>query len=211
MARPRESDLPVLRVGRGAGPVVRRSWLLRLDVEGPLLTGLFGFPWREQMVQAKCTRPGVPGRAELFGTTRIDRSHGFVPSPGCTCGIYATDEPDNGWLHRRYLHGRFVVNGFVRLSGRIVVHDPVYRAEVAEVLGPLTISLPAPGRFRRLAAPTGIHQTVRRVVEEGGGFGVRYTPGTTGVSVGEWHMQMARALMRRYGAATVGVFRPAGQ
>lgn len=193
---------------RASGPVVRRSWKLQLEAGRPLLTGLYGFPWREQSQQAKCTVTAAAGPAELFGTVRLDRQHRSVPSPDCSCGIYATDDPRSGWLQRRYLRDSVLVNGFVQLSGRVMQEGPVYRAEEARIVGPLTISLPGRRRLRRLGARMGVGQRIMRVMADGDSFLMRYSTGRRGVSVGEWLMQTGAALSRRYGVEVVGIIPP---
>ena len=189
---------------RTGGPVVRRSWRLAASPDGPILTGLFGFPWRNPLMQAKCTSTEQAGPADLFGTVRRDRMHRAVPSVDCRCGLYATNEPHPGWLQRRSLRHVIVVSGFVRLSGRVLHQGTEYRAEEARVVGPLAISLPAPGRLRNAAAPLGLRQQVRRIVESGGGFEVRYA-GRGGVAVGDWLRDTSAALRSRYGVDVVGV------
>lgn len=196
------------RLDRAAGPVVRRSWQLLAEPQGPLLAGLFGFPWQEPLLDARCTRTQGAGPADLFGTVRVGRLHRSVPSPDCTCGIYATEEPHTGWLQRRYLRDKVLVSGFVRLSGKLVFDGSVVRAERAEIVGPLTIALPQPHWLRRLGARAGISQTVRRIVRDGTRYAVRYSTGTAGMPLGEWHRQMSEQLRRRYGVAVIGLVPP---
>ena len=189
---------------RGAGePVVRRSWKLGWDARGPMLTGLFGFPWREPVVQAKCTANS--GRGYHGGAVQAERWHESVPSRDCSCGIYATDAPDLGWLQRHMLRDSVIINGFVRLSGRMLITGPTYRAEQAEVVGPLTISIPRPHMARRLVRRFGVSQQVHRVIQDGDRWLFRYSPGRRGVSIGEWQWSMNEALLSRYGAGVVGL------
>lgn len=190
---------------RSTGPVIRRSWRLAAAPEGPLLTGLYGFPWRDPLMQAKCTTTEPAGRADPFGAVRLDRMHPSVPSPDCRCGLYATNEPRPGWLQHNYLRHSIVVSGFVRLSGRVVRQGDEYRAEEALVVGPLAICLPAPGRIRRAGKTFGISQQIGRVVEDGGWYAVRYGSRGGGTSLGDWLRDTSAALRKRYGVGTVGV------
>jgi hypothetical protein len=184
--------------------VVRRSWKLASGSQGPLLTGLLGFPWREAVLQAKCTQAEF-GSFERFGTGQADRRHRSVPSLDCTCGIYASDEPHMDWLLRRLLRGSVLVTGFVRLSGRILLSGSVYRAEEAQVVGPLTIVPPPPGRIRGAGARWGLSQRPRRVWQDADRFVFCYSRGRRGVPIGEWYEQMNAALARRYAVEVVGL------
>ena len=131
-----------------------------------------------------------------------------MPSVDCTCGIYATDEPDLGWLERRYLRDRIIVNGFVRLSGKVVVDGPVYRAERGQIVGPLTVSLPPRRWLRSFGGRAGVNQTPRRVVRDGERYVVRYSSGRRGLPVGEWCKQVGETLSRRYAVEVVGLMPP---
>jgi hypothetical protein len=187
------------------GPVVRRSWRLAAGPDGAILTGLFGFPWRDRRVQAKCVATDPAGRADPFGAMRLDRSHQFVPSPDCRCGLYATNDPRPGWLQRRFLRHQIVVSGFVRLSGRVLRQGDEYRAAEATVVGPLVISLPAPGVLRRRAAPLGVRQQPARIVVDGGSFAVRYGRRGRGLPLGDWLRDVNATLRRRYGVEVIGL------
>lgn len=203
MAQPAKSEAPF--PPQTGGPVVRRSWKLVPGSQGPLLTGLFGFPWREPVMQAKCTQTDVAGGNELFGSRRVDRRHRSVPSLDCTCGIYATDEPAPGRLQRFNLRSSVMVTGFVRLSGRVVVAGATYRAEEAQIVGPLTITPPPQRWLRRVGARWGVNQQVRRVTEDADRYLVWYSDGRRGTPAGEWYKQMSEALGRRYSVEVVGL------
>ncbi len=184
------------------GPVVRRSWKLVPGPQGPLLTGIFGFPWRHPVLQARCTDTEI-GSGPVFGNMRVDRHHRRVPSLDCTCGIYASDEPQVGWLLRHSLMDSAMVTGFVRLSGRVLVTGPVYRAEEAHVVGPLTLTPPPPRWPRRVGARLGVNRQIRRVTEDADRYLFWYTAGRRGVPIGEWYQQMSEALARRYAVEVV--------
>lgn len=193
------------------GLMARRSWELVPGAGTVLLRGLFGFPWPERDVQAKCTQRDYAGNADVFGVVRVDRHHPSVPAPGCTCGIYASEEPPHHWLTRRYLARRVLVHGFVRLSGRVLFDGRRYRAEQARIEGPLVVAVPPPGvRGRR--------RTRRRrnsavVVTDGDRYRVAYGPWAKAARGGEgletWHERVAEALAARYGVAVERAPQPA--
>ncbi len=192
---------------RASGPVVRRIWKLAVGSQGPYLTGLYGFPWREPRMQAKCTETQIVGSDELFRSLRVDRRHLRVPSPDCTCGIYAADQPTRGWLQRLNLRNSVIVSGFVRLSGRVVVTGDTYRAEEAEIVGPLTITPPPTRWLRSVGRRWGLNQQITRVTEDADGFLFWYS-GRRGISFGEWYKQMSTALSRRYAVEVTGLMPP---
>ena len=199
------SNLSITAHSRTKGPIVRRSWRLTDGPDGLMLTGLFGFPWRDPLVQAKCVGREPAGPADLFGTVRVDRMHRSVPSPDCRCGLYATNQPRTGWLQRRFLRHQIVVSGFVRLSGRVLRQGAEYRAEEATVIGPLAICLPAPSAIRRWADRFGVRQEPTQIVVEGDSFAVRYRASGPGTPLGEWLRRADDDLRRRYGVQVVGV------
>lgn len=206
MPRPGTSQAPF--EPQTGGPLVRRSWKLVPGPHGPLLTGFFGFPWREPVLQAKCTDTELAGASQLAGKLRVDRWHQSVPSLDCTCGIYASDEPVLSLLQRANLRSSVIVNGFVRLSGRVLMAGATYRAEQAQIVGPLTINLPPRRRIRRLGARWGLSQQVCRVTEDVDGWLFWYSRGRRGISLGEWHKQMSEAIRRRYDVEVVGLLVP---
>ncbi|NNF09102.1 MAG: hypothetical protein HKN74_02345 [Acidimicrobiia bacterium] len=204
MAIVREQPEIYVAHSRGDGPVVRRSWKLDPSRGEPRLAGLLGFPWPEPIVQAKCTlsRPAGPG--DLFGTVRMDRTHRVVPSVGCSCGIYAGDNLRFGWWQRGSLRTAVLVSGFVRLSGRVLEHRGVYRAEEATVIGPLSIAVPAAGRMRRWGRRGGLSQRVARIVTDGDVYRARFGERGPGVPVDDWLRDATAALSQRYGVAVLG-------
>lgn len=133
--------------------VVWRTWLLapqrgpRVSIR-PRLTGLYGFPWHDAEVEAKCT---LRDRADGYlasGAFTLDRHHRVIPDPFCTCGIYAGhDELATPRPHP--VRGVPFVTGFVELSGRVLASPDGFRAQRARVVGPLTIT---PGRAPMSAA-----------------------------------------------------------
>lgn len=196
------------RVYGPEGLVARRSWDLVAGPRSVMLKGLFGFPWRDREVQAKCTQRDYAGTADIFGTVRVDRHHPVVPAEGCTCGIYATIEPGEPWGMRRYLARRVLVHGFVRLSGRVLFDGARYRAERARIEGPLVVAVPGPGRLLARLAGTG--RLTPRVSQDGDRYRVSYVPavlgswGGAGMPLSEWHQMVADRLALKYGVRVEG-------
>jgi len=109
------------------------------------------------------------------------------------------------WLLRRSLRGSVLVTGFVRLSGRVLVSESVYRAEEAQILGPLTIVPPPPGRLRGAFARWGVSQCPRRVWQDADRFVFWYSGGRRGLPIGEWMWRTNEALASRYSVEVVGL------
>ncbi|MBT8216643.1 MAG: hypothetical protein KJO17_07340, partial [Acidimicrobiia bacterium] len=145
------------------------------------------------------------GTFDRVGNARVDRRHRWVPSPDCTCGIYAGVESHTDWLMRRLVRGSVMVTGFVRLSGRILVSGAAYRAEAAQIIGPVTIVPPPPGRLRAAGARWGVGQRPQRVWQDGDRYVFWYSQGRRGLSIGEWYRQMDEAITRRYSVNVVGL------
>jgi len=105
-----------------------------------------------------CDRPlaatcsfGTPRRRRKKGGEE-EPEHGPVPSPDCSCGIYATTDLEviNGYLSRSA-----PVLGIVELGGRLIPATQGYRAAYARVAAVLLIdeALTEPhGLLRDLAA-----------------------------------------------------------
>ncbi|MEE9532912.1 MAG: hypothetical protein V3W06_00720, partial [Acidimicrobiia bacterium] len=91
------------------------------------------------------------------------------------------------------------------LSGRVVVAGATYRAEEAQIVGPLTITPPPLRWLRRVGARWGVNQQVRRVTEDADRYLVWYSDGRRGTPVGEWYKQMSEALGSRYSVEVVGL------
>lgn len=125
----------------GEGSVVWRRWRVVPERSGrPLLTGLLGFPWPERLVEARCAALDPLNR----GGREPGRYHRRVPASDCTCGIYASRgdlDPAALPVPRR---AEPVVEGFVRLSGRIIEGASGLRAARAEVIGPLLVRVGRP-------------------------------------------------------------------
>ena len=184
----------------GAGPtVVLRSWLvvadrLPLNRTLPMLTGLYGYPWRTGRLDARCTAANRFDH-EFTLPPRIERHHSTVPEPSCSCGIYANSDETPEPVRLRSPVGVPVVTGFVELSGRIVTESTTYRAQRASIVGPLTLH---PGRPPLRAVL--LHRSIRpqRVATVGADFQVRWADRPTGAEWVDWAMGTSRSLAARY-------------
>ena len=193
---------PVVR-DDGLPVVVWRAWVLRPDRRSqggrPLLTGIYGYPWRGPELEAKCTQQDAASGLPALGPERTDRYHRVIPDPACTCGIYARKEqltdPPRVW--RRHPQ----VSGFVELSGRIIETEDAYRAQRARIVGPLRLTLPGPPAW--LEAVAGRPLAPLRVTTDEQRYRVSYRRGSSGVPVHVWHEQVRRGIAARYGVALV--------
>lgn len=184
----------------GTGPlVVLRSWLvvvekLPLNQLRPMLTGLYGYPWRTHRLDARCTAANRFDN-EFTLPPRIERHHSTVPEPSCSCGIYANRDETPEPVRLRSPVGVPVATGFVELSGRIVTESTTYRAQKASIVGPLTLH---PGRPPLRAAL--LHRSIRpqRVTTVGAGFQVRWAGRPTGEKWVDWAASTSRSLAERY-------------
>ncbi len=199
-----EPELPTVRTSREP-LVVWRTWLIVPERRPggdvvPLLTGLFGFPWRTAELDAKCTiqdwdRTGAPGRPT------VDRHHRLIPDPDCTCGIYASRaalvEPELDLVPR----GMPIATGFVELTGHILETDRTHRAQHARIAGPLTVlpgRMPLGTRFMTRAPRP------RTVVTDRHGYRTRWVDAAAGRPYPEWRREVGRQLRHRYGVVVEG-------
>ena len=185
------------------GPVVRRNWLVKPDPDGvPLLTGLYGYPWPEPFLDARCLHTESAAAALPFTTATTGRHHPIVPDPGCTCGIYAHRDP---FASPPPARSHPSAGGFVELHGRVLAEPGRYRARRARIVGPLVVSLPPPPLplrpFARFSVP-------RRVLIERDRYRISWRDGRGGLSAEEWRRDVAAALEVRYGVAVISL--PAG-
>jgi hypothetical protein len=83
----------------------------------------------DRALEAACSMPPVAVKKKK-GEDDGEPDHGRIPSPHCSCGIYATTDLDviNGYLHRSS-----PVLGVVELGGRIIPATQGYRAAYARV------------------------------------------------------------------------------
>ncbi len=181
--------------------MVRRTWTIAPESRRdgtivPLLTGIFGFPWRTATLDAKCAiverdHGSVGGRTRM-----VDRHHRVVPDPDCTCGIYATADVD-ARPAALVVRTRPVASGFVALSGRILRAGTTLRAQRAAIVGPLAIDLGRPplAAVALMRTPRPPHPL--RVTIEAGAFKVLWGWGTD--RTGDWLAATAAALADRYG------------
>lgn len=180
--------------------VVWRTWLVVPEAHRgsetlPLLTGLFGFPWRTAHLDAKCTIQDRAMAGGPVGVRTIDRHHRLVPDPDCTCGIYASratlGDPPPGLVPR----GAPVVTGFVELSGHILETEDHHRAQHARIVGPLHL---APGRVPLSARLPGRVLAPPAIVTERTSYRTRWTRGITGEPYEAWRRRIGRLLAHRY-------------
>jgi hypothetical protein len=104
----------------------------------------------DKPLQAACAL-SVPARRRRKKGEEEEPPHGPVPSPDCSCGIYATTDLDivNGYLRRDA-----PVLGVVELGGRLIPATQGYRAAYARVAAILLVdeALTEPhGLLRELA------------------------------------------------------------
>lgn len=196
-------DLPE-RLEAGESPVVMRSWLLAPDGEDrsgstPLLTGLYGYPWRNGALEARCTARS-PGEAQFSLPPRREPHHPVVPEPSCSCGIYAGRDELVTPRVPATPRGIPVARGFIRLGGRILAGPTTLRASRAEIVGPLTISAGRPP----WTALRGPRRPVAVSVEPGR-YRVRWSRRRSTAPYDRWVSGMMEALSNRYGVAVVSI------
>lgn len=185
----------------GAGRVFAlRSWLIapeRLPPDGltPMLTGLYGYPWRTGRLDARCTASGRRDR-DFSLPPRIERHHPVVPDIDCSCGVYAVRDESLERVTLRSPIAVPVVTGFVELSGRIIGGKTIYRSQHATIVGPLTIQPGRPPAMARLLRRP-VHP--QRVAVMGNDYLVRWAARPTGRQWNDWVMTTARELGSRYG------------
>jgi hypothetical protein len=190
--------------------VLWRSWHVVPDTPPggqpvALLTGIFGFPWREPVIDAKCTEQD---RAVLGVdmAKQVDRHHRVVPDPSCTCGIYAGRDELVRPRIARPPRSRPLVTGFVALAGRVIQERDVYRAQQARIVGPLTLWLGRPPlSAAAVARALGRRPRPQRVVTVRDRFEVVWTASRAGTPVAEWLARTAGELARRYGVDVIAI------
>ena len=193
-----ETDSPAFL--NGTGPILaRRIWLiasegLPLGVSTPMLTGLYGYPWRSSRMDARCTATS-PLRRDFVLPPRLERHHPVVPDVECSCGIYALRDEPGVRVALRSPVGVPTATGFVELDGRILGGRTTFRAQRTTIVGPLTLQ---PGRppivgrlFRRSLHP-------QRVALVGSEYQVRWSTRPTGQAWHDWANETARSLRERY-------------
>jgi hypothetical protein len=82
----------------------------------------------DRALEATCSRPPVVVKKKKDDDGEPD--HGRIPSPHCSCGIYATTDLD---VISGYLSRSAPVLGVVELGGRIIPATQGYRAAYARV------------------------------------------------------------------------------
>lgn len=188
----------------GDSPVVMRSWLLAPDGDDrsgdtPLLTGLYGYPWRSAELEARCTA-GSPAAGQFSLPPRREPHHPVVPEPSCTCGIYAGRDELVTPRVPTTPRGVPVARGFIQLTGRILAGATTLRASRAEIVGPLTISAGRP--------PWSPRRGVRRPVAvsvEPDRFRVHWSGRRATAPYEAWLARISNALADRYSVAVVSI------
>ena len=166
----------------GDGKTVWRRWRVVPDRHRALLTGLLGFPWRGPMLEARCTA--------VDPTSMRGHYHRVTPALGCTCGIYAAADDLDSTVLPRSPWGEPIVEGFVKLSGRVIREGPAIRASHAVITGPLILR---PGRPH---PPFHAGLQPRRLVNRGDRFRVKWTRHRSGPIDGL--ADLAHNLQERY-------------
>lgn len=134
-----------------------RTWAvstLRPWEEGPpstVLRGAWGRPWTSSRLTARCLLAPIKPSRMIGGLIKIvqnreaNRHSTSAPEPGCTCGIYAekADLAGQGTFPR--LTRLPQASGPVELSGMVIEGTRGYRAQHAQILGPLELRMPCAG------------------------------------------------------------------
>lgn len=173
--------------------------------DAPVLTGVYGFPWRGPELDAKCTLRDWDQGTLGIQARQLERHHPVIPDPSCTCGIYALSAEAIDTNRARLPRGRPVVSGFVELSGRLIRRGAQVRARHARVVGPLALS---PGRIPLIAHlfhALGSAPRPRRVRAHPFGYRVLWSGKGAGIPFGEWEEQTRVQLEARYGVRVVAL------
>jgi hypothetical protein len=183
--------------------VVLRTWLIGAErrTHGPpvpVLTGIFGFPWRSSHLDAKCTIRDWERGSLGPGTRRVDRHHPVIPAPGCTCGIYASTDLLSTPAEDLLPAAVPIAVGFVELSGPKVRDGEILRAQGARIIGPLTIAPGRPPLNARLARWVGGDPRPGRIVDDGDRFRVLWHGAAVGTPYPTWVTEAAANLESRY-------------
>jgi len=188
--------------------VVLRTWLIGAErtTHGPphpVLTGIFGFPWRTASLDAKCTIRDWERGSLGPGTRHVDRHHPVIPAPSCTCGIYASTDLLSTPAEELLPAATPIAVGFVELSGPKVRDGDILRAQSARIVGPLTIAAGRPPLNARLAHRLGKDPRPGRVIDDGDRFRVLWHRAAVGTPYPTWVRQSAASLESRYGVPVI--------
>lgn len=187
--------------------VVRRTWVLRLECQPgtdprPLLTGVFGFPWRSTEMDAKCTMLDQSRAMGIGFSGKIDRHHRRIPAIECTCGIYgAADETIDAIALAP--SGVPLVTGLVELSGHVIRSGAVLRAQHARIVGPLALDLGRKPLGLSIMQRVGIRTQPVRVRTARSALRVTWGVRHDDAEVTVWLANMRRTLAATYGVEVV--------
>lgn len=106
----------------------------------------------DRPLAATCPVPPKPRKKKGDEDEDDGPEHGPVPSPHCSCGIYATTDLD---IIHGYLRKSSPILGVVELGGRVIPASQGYRAAYARVAVILLVD----------EALTEPHKTLRRIAE----------------------------------------------
>jgi hypothetical protein len=140
-APPRRGDqrrLPRRLVADAARIEAHRSWRIELEVaqdgkwDSVLVGSLSQVRW-----------PRVDQAADCDGRLRVGPPHPpwEAPLESCSCGIYGADNPGEGRAWEFAGWPALAVTGRVLLSGRVFAGSREYRAQRAEIIGPLAVRI----------------------------------------------------------------------
>jgi len=183
--------------------VVWRTWVIAPHRDPKhrataILTGVFGFPWHGPELQARCTADDTATRIVSGAPRPGGRHHPSVPDPACTCGIYAsadlTETPAIGLLPP----AQPIATGFVRLGGTTMRSGVVIRAQLAEIIGPITLLPGKPPLTTRILDKAGYRPGAPLVVVEGNRFRVSWSRARVGSPFAEWRRWARSELSHRY-------------
>lgn len=126
-----------------------RTWALTPAVAAgqlgePVLRGDRGRVWEGPVAQAVCryiTETPPVQLAAVGGPGMLGRHGGTAPHPACRCGIHAL-KGDAIEAAALWEPGGPRVGGFVKLTGLVIEGSTGYRAQRAEMLGPLELTFP---------------------------------------------------------------------
>jgi hypothetical protein len=92
--------------------------------ENWIVASCAAFRWRSETVRAAFEHRG------LSAPSLVEEEHA-APAEGCSCGFYALKSATDAF--ERFGRSRGNLIGRVKLAGKVIEHDPGYRAERARI------------------------------------------------------------------------------